>query len=181
MIVRLDDIPKQGLDVVLGPWAVGACAAGLEGVAAACSGELQLSRHDRHILVRGSVRGEADVRCDRCGEGLRLVREVEVCCLYSPLDAIPERQEEDEAPPLPAGLPVTSCELGEYDGVQLHLGDVVRETFLLERPPRVLCADVLGPDADPLCLARWQRRAAIAPADEVDPRFAALKSFRPES
>jgi uncharacterized metal-binding protein YceD (DUF177 family) len=182
VLVALDDIPTRGLDVVLGPWAVAACAKGIEGTEAQCAGQLHVSRHDRHILVQGALTASALVQCDRCGEPLRLPLEAELTCLYSPLDAVPERgEEEDEGGlPLPEGVPVEACELAEYDGVRLDLAEVVRETCVVERPARVRCVDILGPEADAACIARWQQLSHQTPADEVDPRLAALSNFRPK-
>lgn len=181
MLVALDDIPTRGLDVVLGPWAARACALGLEGEDARCEGRLHVSRHDRHILVQGEVRGSAVVRCDRCTAPQRFELAAELTCLYSPIDAIPERTEEEAADlGVPEGLPVSSCELAEYDGVRLDLAEVVRETFVVERPARLLCADMIGPAADPACQARWNQLSNQTLMDEVDPRLAVLSNFRPK-
>lgn len=181
MQVALDDIPTRGLDVVIGPWAVRACASGLEGEDAQCEGHLRVTRHDRHILVEGEVSGSAVVRCDRCTAPQRFALSAPIVCLYSPIDAIPERNEDDEGDPqLPEGLPVSSCELAEYDGVRLDLAEVVRETFVVERPARLRCADILGDEADAACQARWNQISNQTPMAEVDPRLAALSNFRPK-
>lgn len=181
MIVALEDIPNQGLDVPLGPWARSACAEGLEGSDAEVAGRLRVSRHEVHILVRGPIHGEAVVRCDRCGAEVRFGIDVELVCLYSPIDAVPVREEEEEEPPLPEGLPVSACELGEYDGARLDLAEVVRETCVVERPARILCGEVFGPEADAACRTRWVESTRSSPGDEVDPRLAVLSTFRPNS
>jgi uncharacterized metal-binding protein YceD (DUF177 family) len=135
----------------------------------AVGGHLSVTRTGRDIVVRGALSGEATTRCDRCGEARRLSVSGDVDCVYAPVGAL--ARGDDEEPPEDAP------EQGEYDGVALDLVHVVREFFALERPARLLCAD-LDPAADAACLARFRARAHLGPS-EPDPRFAALKGVKP--
>lgn len=168
-VVPLESIPTQGLTVDVGDWARAGCGEGLGGEVTAVGGRLVVTRSGRHIVVRGALSGAATTRCDRCGEPLHLSVSGDVDCVYVPVDELAQR--EDEEPPEDAP------EQGEYDGVALDLAHVAREFFALERPARMLCAD-LDPAADAACLARFRARANLGPS-EPDPRFAALKGVKP--
>jgi len=133
---------------------------------------LVLTRTGRNIVVRGTLDGAAETRCDRCGEPLALAVSGEVDCEYVPMDALTAAQAEADAP-----SPEDAPEQGEYDGVALDLVHVVRECFALERPVRMLCGD-LDPAADADCLARFRARANLG-TPEPDPRFAVLKGVKP--
>jgi uncharacterized metal-binding protein YceD (DUF177 family) len=166
-VVALEAIPPHGLTVPVGEWARAACGAGLGGTVRYVGGELLVTRQGRDIAVRGSLRGGVTVACDRCGELLELDAEPEVSCLYLAPRADGESPAESEAD-----------ELGEYDGVTLDLAHVVSETLALERPFRVLCAD-LDPAQDAACMARFKARSNLPPS-EPDPRLAVLKGYKPD-
>jgi uncharacterized metal-binding protein YceD (DUF177 family) len=140
----------------------------LSGVSSQVSGQLHLTRSGRRIVVRGHLSGTASLPCDRCGETLPLSVEGDIDCGYSPVDAL--------APPADDAAGDLEDE-GEYDGVALDLVHVVREFFALERPPRVLCGDLV-PGADEACLQRFRARAHLG-APPPDPRLAALKGVKP--
>jgi uncharacterized metal-binding protein YceD (DUF177 family) len=171
-VVALESIPAHGLSVVVQEWARVACGEGLGGTPTAVGGTLDVRRVGRHILVSGALDGAAIVPCDRCGEPLALTVAGEVACEYLPVDEIAaapvDSDEPEDAEP---------GDQGEYDGVALDLVHVVREFFALERPARVLCAD-LDPAADAACLARFRARAGVSPP-EPDPRLAVLKGVKP--
>jgi uncharacterized metal-binding protein YceD (DUF177 family) len=182
VILPIESIPTRGVEVPLGPWARAGADEALAGTDAEVHGTLSIRRHDVHLEVRGNVSAAAAVPCDRCGAPLRLRVDVEVSCLYSPLSAIPQRAAGDDRdePDAPVWLDPPVDELGEYDGVALDLGQVVRETLVVERPSRVFCADV-DPGADAACQARWRDLAAALPVQTADPRFAVLRSFQADS
>lgn len=151
--VTLDAIPPHGLHVDLGAagvqaWALSAAAEGIEGEIRALSGRLRILRYGVHILVDGELTASGTVSCDRCRHPLPLSVSGQVNCLYSPIDTVPERSEEEEGDyTAPVQLPVEVNDLGEYDGKALDLCNVVREFFAVERPPRLLCEDVAIVDA----------------------------------
>jgi uncharacterized metal-binding protein YceD (DUF177 family) len=119
----------------------------------------------------GTLDGAADTACDRCGQPSHFAASGDVDCVYVPVDEVVERGEDAEPPADDAP------DEGEYDGVSLDLVHVVREFFALERPARLLCADV-DPAADAACLQRFRALANLGPP-EPDPRFSVLKGVKP--
>lgn len=178
MIVALTDIPTRGLDVQVGPWAKAACAEGLDGEVKAFEGQLTITRHDCHVLVRGELHLVGEVPCDRCGAPLLVSLGGDLSVLYSPMEAVPETVEDTEGLPTPpVQLDVPVEDVGEYDGKALDLAFVVREWVTVERPVRLTCGEVDEAD-DEACRERFRLRAgAGAAAPPVDPRFSKLLSF----
>jgi uncharacterized metal-binding protein YceD (DUF177 family) len=163
-IVPLDSIPSHGLDVPVQVWAASRAAEALEGPLSSLGGSLHVVRVGGDIGVAGTVSAEADVPCDRCGAQARLSVTADVSCLYAAPRGVDEAEPETDYD-----------EVGDYDGAALDLSHVVGESLALERPARVLCAD-MDPAADAACLARW--RAAAGQGDPApDPRLAALRNL----
>ncbi len=167
-VVSLESVPPQGLDVpVAAAWSRADAEVAMEGPLDAVSGALHVTREGKDLVVVGTIVATASVGCGRCARVVPLTVRADVDCLY--LSPRP-----DDAPD-----PETShAELGEYDGVALDLAHVVGESLALERPARVLCADV-DPAEDAACLARWRAATATPEPDgPVDPRFALLHSLK---
>lgn len=177
-VVTLESLPTHGLEVEVADWARGAAAEGLGGELDALAGHLSVRRAGRHLLVHGELSGSARVPCDRCGAPVALAVAGELSCVYSPVDALPAPEAEDEpdGPALPEGLPFAVRDVGEYDGASLDLRDVVREHFTVERPAVVRCGDV-DPAADAACHARWRALAGAPDPTESSP-FSALKALK---
>ena len=173
-VVPLESIPTHGLDTPVGDWARAAAAEAFEGEMVRLAGELSVTRVGRHVAVQGAIEGAARVACDRCGEPVELALGGPISCLYSPVDAVPVLDEDEDraGPALPDGLPFAVTDVGEYDGVAIDLRDVVREYFAVERPARFRCSDA-DPSADEACTARWRARAG-APDPAAASPFAAL-------
>ncbi len=180
-IVPLDAIPSAGLEVPLGPWARAATeqAFGAENV----TGHLHVVRHGVHLVVRGQIALTIQVPCDRCTAQIPLTLQPVVSCVYSPMDAVPERGEDDGAdgPALPEGVEAV-VDASEYDGVALNLADVVVESLQVEIPPRWLCADAHGddPGADAACSERFRAlsSAVAGKPGDLSP-FATLAGWKP--
>lgn len=172
-VVSLESIPTHGLNVDVSDWARAACGEGLGGAPSHVGGRLAIFRNARHIVVRGQIEGAATSACDRCGEALQLSVSGDVDCVYVPVDELAASTKDVDADDTPEDAP----EQGEYDGVALDLVHVAREFFALERPVRLLCAD-LDPAADAACLARFRAKANLG-QPEPDPRFAVLKGVKP--
>lgn len=177
-VVRLDAIPPQGLLVSVGEWAAASAAEVLEGPVRVIEGELRVVRSGPHLLCAGRVEATAEVRCDRCGEPLPLRVAGRFSCLYSPVDGLPEVDEHGDVNlALPEDWTDGVDEVSEYDGESIDLAHVVAEFLAVERPSRVLCAD-LDPAADAACAQRWRTGAGdlgpLAPG-----AFATLKNWKP--
>lgn len=186
-LIRLDALGPRGLEVTPGAWADPCAAEGAGGPVADLTGNIRLERYDRSIFASGTLSGVATVPCARCLTPLTLPISGTFACLYTPLSEIPERGEDDEGDPeVPADLAGRVDEFGEYDGIALDLGSVVREFFALEAPPQPRCGDIAQPhladQEDAACLARWRARvgppASVPTDDVVASPFAALASLK---
>ena len=154
---------------------------GMGGPVSRLDGHVELQRRGVHVLARGNVDATGEVACDRCGAPLTLRVAGEFACVYSPLESLRERGENEDiegGPEVPDPFAGEADEVSEYTGDTIDLAQVVREFVALERPARVFCADVAPPAeaaaADAACHARI---ADVAPADvplSTSP-FAALK------
>lgn len=179
MIVALADIPTRGLVLALAemPWARAAAADGLGGEVRAFDGGLTVTRHGVHVAVRGEISAMALVPCDRCRAPMLVSVGGEVSCLYSPLSALPEREGDDDGLPRPpVELPFEVLDVGEYSGTSIDLAEVVREWMLVERPARMVCADV-DPHDDAACLERFRASAGPVAKPPVDPRLSILSKL----
>ncbi len=179
-LIPLDSVPSSGLDVPVGAWARSAVleAFGADSV----SGHLRILRSGVHLVVTGQLDLVAQVPCDRCTAIVPLHLHPAVACVYSPITAVAERGEEDDAtgPALPPELPAPVEDASEYDGVTLDLASVVVESLEVERPVRWRCADAFpdDPQADSACEARWRALAGTAGEASMSP-FAALAGWKP--
>lgn len=181
-IVSVDAVPHAGLDVAVGPWAKPAVEEAFG--PSTVSGALRVLRKGPHLVVTGALALDCTVPCDRCRRPVPLHLAPEVACVYSPITAVPERSEDDDAsgPAIPEGLPVEVEDAGEYDGVTLDLAAVVTESLEVERPARWRCVDAFpdDPQSDTECQARWV--AASGASDLAPPSpFAALAGWKPAS
>lgn len=177
-VVSLDSIPSHGLEVEVGEWGRAAAAEGLGGELTSLRGHLSVRRVGRHLAVQGELAGSAQVPCDRCAERVHLAVGGDVSCVYSPVDALPtpDSDEEPDGPALPDDLPFAVRDVGEYDGQSLDLRDVVREHFTVERPAVVRCGDV-DATADAACHLRWRALSGAPDPSESSP-FSALKAIK---
>ncbi len=179
-IVPLDAVPTAGLEVPLGPWAAAATeqAFGSPRV----TGHLRVERHGVHLVVRGELAITMQVPCDRCMASISLSLAPTVACVYSPIDAVPERTEDDDAagPALPESIEEV-VDASEYDGVALNLADVVVESLQVEAPPRWVCADASPDNAgeDAACAERFRALGAAALDGSLSP-FGALAGWKPK-
>lgn len=182
LTVALAAIPPTGHHAHVGEVFRPAAEEGMGGPVGTLDGHVELVRRGPHVLARGNVDAVGEVACDRCGSPLALRVAGEFACVYSPLDSLRERgeNEDDEGgPEVPEAFAGEADEVSEYSGDTIDLAQVVREFVALERPARVFCADVAPAAeraaADAACHARI---AAVAPADDVPlstSPFAALK------
>ncbi|MSP56391.1 MAG: hypothetical protein EXR69_12430 [Myxococcales bacterium] len=145
-------------------------------------GHLRVERHGKHMVVRGNLAINAQVPCDRCTQLVPISLSPVVACVYSSIDAVPERGEADLAggPALPEeleGVPDAS----EYDGIALNLADVVVESIQVEWPPRWVCEDAFpdAPSTDALCSARFAALAGTRLVDGSLNPFAPLAGWKP--
>jgi DUF177 domain-containing protein len=138
-------------------------------------GHVRLARTNRGLIVSANLRTAIEAECSRC------LREIEV-----PIDI----GIEEEALPsidIHTGQPV-GPEPGTEDDEPLRLTDhheldletTVREAIQLAEPIAPLCREDC-PGLCAVCGERLDEGVHDHPADDVDPRLAALRDFRPES
>jgi len=136
-------------------------------------GHVRLSRTNRGLLVDASLSTSLQAECSRC------LREIEV-----PIEV---RIEEEALPSvdLHSGAPVAteaSAEDGPIrltDHHELDLETPVREAIQLEEPIAALCRDDC-PGLCPVCGQPLDEGTHDHPHEEIDPRLAALESFKPD-
>ena len=180
-IVPLDSVPGPGLEVPLGAWAGAATleAFGSDDV----KGHLRVERHGKHMVVRGNLALNAQIPCDRCTQMVPIALAPVVACVYSAIDAVPERGEDDLAggPVLPEEIEGPVVDASEYDGVALNLADVVVESLQVEWPPRWICEDAFpdDPTADAQCAERFAALAGTRSVDGSLIPFARLAGWKP--
>ena len=136
-------------------------------------GHVRLSRTNRGLLVAADLRTSLQAECSRC------LREIEV-----PIEV---RIEEEALPSidLQSGLPVAPQPGGEdeplrlTDHHELDLETPVREAIQLEEPIAALCREDC-PGLCPVCGNPLDEGTHEHPDDDIDPRLAALKGFKPD-
>jgi uncharacterized protein len=125
---------------------------------------IELEKRKRHIHVVGKVRAVGHFECDRCLESFdRPVEDVFRRVFTTDPDFV-DRKEDDDLVFL---SPHT---------VELDFTVDARETLLLAVPMKVLCReDCRG--LCPHCGANLNRESCTCVAEQVDPRWAALKDL----
>lgn len=133
------------------------------------SGEIDLQRTNRGLLLRGRVAAAIRRSCARCTDPF--VEEVEVPLAEEFLPSV----DPDTGTPLAA--PDAIEEVRAIDAHhEIHLGEVVREELALSEPMHPLCRPDC-PGLCPECGARLDRRHQAHDEAEVDPRLAVLQRF----
>ena len=137
------------------------------------SGDVSYSGETERVIekvhVRGTVKAEVRVDCTRCLEPVTSKFEIT-------FDDVFVNPEEDEAE---VEIVLGAEELDEsiaIDG-KIDVGEVVREQIILALPDQVFCKE----DCKGLCPKCGSNRNLIdckCIDEEIDPRWAALKSFK---
>ncbi len=167
MRVVIAGIPKPGLEVDLdlgADWVRDAARDALDAAASSVRGALEVRVQGQRVSVGGRVRAVADGLCDRCGEAVERVVQVEAIALHY----LPDRG--DLAPDLELGA--EDLDVGWYRHGVLDLGDVLREALALAVPARTTCTDTAGCDARTDVLLRREG------PDEARSAFAVLRELQ---
>lgn len=126
-------------------------------------------RVDGKAHVRGTIRADVSIDCTRCLEPVE--RNFEI-----PFDVnFVEADDESKVGEREIGL--TSLDESVAENGQIDLAEVVREQILLAMPEQVYCKE----DCNGLCPQCGGNRNLIdckCIEDEIDPRWAALKSLK---
>lgn len=122
------------------------------------------------IRVRGRVKAEFELACDRCLEPVRYPMDREFDLFYRPAPAkgdTPHDLEIDEG----------EAEIGFYQGLGLELSEVVREHVLLSLPMQKVCAEGCR-GICPVCGRNRNSGACSCTSAMVADRWAALREWK---
>jgi uncharacterized protein len=134
---------------------------------AAVTGKVRLSGNE--VFVSGHVDTRAQVECDRCLQPV----EAPVSADFT-LDYITGSEYESSEV---AELTEAEMSVAVFDGEGLDVDEIVKEQILLAVPTRMLCReDCKG--ICPECGIDRNTGECSCGADNIDPRWAALKNFK---
>ena len=132
--------------------------------------EGRASRKGQEVRVRGQIRTEVELSCDRCLAPRTMTLEVEFDTSFIPQAAA--AVEADNVELLPEHLVVAT-----YEDDAVDLDELVREQIVLALPTRNLCReDCKG--LCPKCGADLNAEHCSCDTAEVDPRWAALADWK---
>lgn len=130
------------------------------------TGKVRLAGND--VFVNGHVESRAQVECDRC---LQLV-ELPISADFA-LEYIPEPEYESSEV---AELTEAAMLVAVFDGRAIDVDEVVKEQILLAVPTRMLCRENCK-GICPECGTDRNTGDCKCVADDIDPRWAALKNL----
>jgi uncharacterized protein len=134
---------------------------------AAVTGKVRLSGNE--VFVSGHVDTRAQIECDRCLQPV----EAPVSADFT-LDYITGSEYESSEV---AELTEAEMSVAVFDGEGLDVDEIVKEQILLAVPTRMLCReDCKG--ICPECGIDRNTGECSCVADDIDPRWAALKNFK---
>ena len=146
----------------------------LEEEGARVSGEAAVrggaTRKGEQVRLRGEIKTEVELLCDRCAAPERAPLAVEFDTSFIPLEVEAVKAENVE-------LAAEDLLLSSYEGDAVDLDELVREQILLALPSRHLCRE----DCKGLCQkcgADLNAGACSCEQGEVDPRWAALADLK---
>ncbi|HEX8146034.1 MAG TPA: DUF177 domain-containing protein [Pyrinomonadaceae bacterium] len=131
------------------------------------------SRKGEQVRLRGTIKTEVELLCDRCAAPRRAPLEVEFDTSFIPQEVEAVKAENVE-------LQAEDLILSAYEGDAVDLDELVREQILLALPSRHLCRE----DCKGLCQtcgANLNDEQCSCEQGEVDPRWAALADLKKDA
>jgi uncharacterized protein len=128
------------------------------------------SRKGEEVRVRGSIKTEVELLCDRCLAPRREPLEVEFDTRFIPQEKAAGESDNVE-------LLTDDLGLAAYEGDAVDLDELVREQIVLALPLRNLC----GEDCKGLCQkcrANLNAGQCSCEQKEIDPRWSALADWK---
>jgi uncharacterized protein len=122
------------------------------------------------IRVRGHVRVEIEVPCDRCLDPVRFLIDRDFDLFYRPSTDEPVAAHEVE---IDAG----ETEIGFYEGIGMELADVLREYVLLSLPMRLICRDECA-GICPKCGKNRNAEDCGCVEEPLNDRWSALRNWK---
>ncbi len=153
-------------------YAAGEVDLGEEGARLVAGAEVSggASRKGEEVRLRGTIRTEVEILCDRCLAPRRAPMEVEFDTRFIPQEAAAGETENVE-------LLAEDLGLAAYEGDAVDLDELVREQIVLALPLRSLCRE----DCQGLCQkcgADLNAGPCSCEQKEADPRWAALADYK---
>lgn len=130
------------------------------------TGKVRLAGND--VFVNGHVESRAQVECDRCLQLVELPISADFALEYIPG---PEYESSEVAELTEAAMLVAV-----FDGRAIDVDEVVKEQILLAVPTRMLCRENCK-GICPECGTDRNTGDCKCVADDIDPRWAALKNL----
>jgi uncharacterized protein len=130
------------------------------------------TKKGEQVRLRGEIRTEVELLCDRCAAPERRPLAVEFDTSFIPQEVEAVKAENVE-------LAAEDLILSAYEGDAVDLDELVREQILLALPSRHLCRE----DCKGLCQkcgANLNAGHCSCEQGETDPRWAALADFKKE-
>jgi uncharacterized protein len=132
--------------------------------------EGRASRRGQQVRLRGTIRTEVEILCDRCAAPERAPLAVEFDTSFIPQEVEAAKDENVELSP-------EDLLLSAYDGEAIDLDELVREQVLLALPSRHLCKeDCKG--LCPKCGTDLNAGSCSCEQGEIDPRWSALAGLK---
>lgn len=128
------------------------------------------SRKAEEVRLRGEIRAEVEVGCDRCLSRFAVPLAVEFDASFLPQAEVVRRPDNVEL--LPRDLALAS-----YDGEAIDADEFVREQILLALPSRLLCRENCE-GLCPECGADLNAGRCSCEKEETDPRWSALADWK---
>jgi uncharacterized protein len=128
------------------------------------------SKRGEEVRLRGSIKTEVELLCDRCLAPRRAPLEVEFDTRFIPQERASGESDNVE-------LLTEDLGLAAYEGDAVDLDELVREQILLALPLRNLC----GEDCKGLCQkcgANLNAGQCSCEQKEIDPRWSALADWK---
>jgi len=136
---------------------------------AAVTAKVRLSRNE--VVVNGHVDTRAQVECDRCLQPVEAPVSADFALEY----ITGSEYESSEV----AELTEAAMSVAVFDGEALDVDEIIKEQILLAVPTRMLCReDCKG--ICPECGIDRNTGECSCVADDIDPRWAALKNLKTE-
>ncbi|HVF54756.1 MAG TPA: DUF177 domain-containing protein [Pyrinomonadaceae bacterium] len=130
------------------------------------------SRKRDEVRLRGTIKTEVEMPCDRCLRSTRVPVEVEFDAGFIPAERERGATENVE-------LQQEDLSVSVFEGETINIDELVREQILLALPIRLLCTeDCKG--LCPHCGADLNAEQCSCDRKETDPRWAALAALKPD-
>jgi uncharacterized protein len=131
------------------------------------------SRKGEEVRLRGKIKTEVEVACDRCLAAVRRPLEVEFDTAFIPQESEAGKTENVELLSADMGL-------AAYEGDAVDLDELVREQVVLALPSRRLCREECK-GLCPKCGADLNAGDCSCERGEIDPRWSALAGLKDKS